>query len=50
MYCIVGASLSNTEHTDFATTLPHPPSDIEVVWAEGSHLDFRVCHNEYEYE
>ena len=26
-------------------TLPHSPSDIEVVRAEGSHQDFRVCQN-----
>ena len=41
----MGASLRNTEHTDFTTTLPHSPSDIDVVWAEGSHQDFRVCQN-----
>ena len=27
------------EHTDFTTTLPHSPSNTEVVRAEGSHLD-----------
>ena len=26
----MGASLSNTEHTDFTTTLPHSPIDIDV--------------------
>ena len=41
----MGASRSNTEHTDFTTTLPHSPSDIDAVRAEGSHQDFRVCQN-----
>ena len=38
----MGASLSNTEHTDFTTTLPHSPSDNDVV---GSHQDFIVRQN-----
>ena len=29
--CIVGTSLSNTKHIDFATILPHAPSDTYVV-------------------
>ena len=41
----MGASLSNTGHTDFTTTLPHSPSDTDVLWAEGPHQDFRVCQN-----
>ena len=27
----MGASLSNTEHGDFTTALPHSPSNIDVV-------------------
>ena len=44
----MGASLSNTEHIDLATTLPHSPSDIDVLHyctkqgPEGSHQDFKM--------
>ena len=41
----MGMSLSNTEHTDFTTTLPHSRSDIKIIWAEGSHQDFGVFQN-----
>ena len=36
MYC-----WGKPEHTDFTTTLPHSPSDIDVR-AEGPHQDFTV--------
>ena len=49
---ILTNTMSTNGHISFTTTLPHSPSDINVMqnqWAVGLHQDFRVCQNIVQY-